>query len=50
MQIYLHIGLEQVGAARIQQVLADKREQLEGKGILFPRSAGAKTTLAFLWR
>lgn len=42
MQIYLHIGLEQVGAARIQQVLADKREQLEGKGILFPRSAGAK--------
>ncbi|WP_321828901.1 glycosyltransferase family 2 protein [Thalassovita sp.] len=42
MQIYLHIGLEQVGAARIQDVLANKREQLEAKGILFPRGAGGK--------
>ncbi|MGB0158545.1 MAG: glycosyltransferase family 2 protein [Thalassovita mediterranea] len=42
MQIYLHIGLEQVGAARIQDVMAQKREQLESKGILFPRGAGGK--------
>ncbi|MCG7492859.1 glycosyltransferase family 2 protein [Thalassobius sp. Cn5-15] len=42
MQIYLHIGMEQVGAARIQDVLAQKREQLEGKGILFPRGPGGK--------
>ncbi len=40
MRIHLHIGLEQVSAARLQQVLADKREQLAGKGILFPRSPG----------
>ena len=40
MRIHLHIGLEQVGAARLQSVLADKREQLAAKGILFPRSPG----------
>ena len=42
MRIYLHIGLEQVGADRVQQVLADKRDVLAGKGILFPRSPGGK--------
>ncbi len=42
MRIYLHIGPEQVGAARLQNVLADKREQLAHKGILFPRSPGGK--------
>lgn len=40
MKITLHIGLPECGAGRLQQVLADKREQLEGKGILFPRAAG----------
>ncbi len=40
MKIVLHIGLPECGAGRLQQVLADKREQLEGKGILFPRAAG----------
>ncbi|WP_420567073.1 glycosyltransferase family 2 protein [Thalassovita sp.] len=42
MRIYLHIGLEQVGASRLQSVLNDKREQLLSKGILYPRSPGAK--------
>jgi len=42
MRIILHIGLEQVGAERIQDVLAAKREGLIGKGILFPRSPGTK--------
>jgi len=42
MKIYLHIGLEQVGAARLQEVLASKRDQLITKGILFSRSAGPK--------
>ena len=42
MRIYLHIGLEHVGAARIQDVLAEKREQLASKGILFPRALGPK--------
>lgn len=42
MRIVLHIGLEQVGADRLQSVLAAKREQLLGKGVLFARSAGAK--------
>jgi hypothetical protein len=42
MRIYLHIGLEQVGADRLQKVLDDKREQLRGKGILFPRAPGGK--------
>ncbi|WP_406645053.1 glycosyltransferase family 2 protein [Aliisedimentitalea scapharcae] len=42
MRIYLHIGLEQVGADWLQKVLDDKREQLRGKGILFPRAPGAK--------
>lgn len=42
MQIHLHIGLEHVGAARLQRILADKRDQLLGKGILFPRGLGAR--------
>lgn len=42
MRICLHIGLEHVGSARLQGVLADKRENLLSKGVLFPRSAGAK--------
>ena len=41
MRIVLHIGLPECGADRLAQVLADKREQLETKGILFPRAAGA---------
>lgn len=42
MRIYLHIGLEHTGAERLQQIMADKREQLRGKGVLFPRAPGAK--------
>ncbi|WP_420013767.1 hypothetical protein [Tateyamaria sp.] len=42
MKIHLHIGLEQVGADRLQSVLALKREQLLTKGILFARSPGNK--------
>ncbi len=42
MRIYLHIGLEETGAARLQSVLAAKREQLTGKGIVFARSPGNK--------
>ncbi|MEC8666989.1 MAG: glycosyltransferase family 2 protein [Pseudomonadota bacterium] len=42
MRIHLHIGLAGCGADRLQDVLADKRSQLEGKGVLFPRSAGSK--------
>ncbi|MFT5616713.1 MAG: hypothetical protein ACI8Q6_004019, partial [Granulosicoccus sp.] len=42
MRIYLHIGPSQVGANRLQQVLADKREQLISKGVLYPRSPGPK--------
>ncbi|HSG56899.1 MAG TPA: glycosyltransferase family 2 protein, partial [Paracoccaceae bacterium] len=42
MRIYVHIGLEQVGAARLQNVLAAKRDQMIGKGVLFARSPGNK--------
>ncbi|WP_299148480.1 glycosyltransferase family 2 protein [uncultured Tateyamaria sp.] len=42
MKIHLHIGLEQVGADRLQSVLAAKRDQLITKGILFARSPGNK--------
>ncbi|CUH68426.1 hypothetical protein TG4357_03569 [Thalassovita gelatinovora] len=42
MRIYLHIGLEQTGAARLQQILSDKRDQLATKGYLFPRALGPK--------
>jgi len=42
MRIYLHIGLEQVGADRLQSVLAAKRDQLASKGVLFARAPGNK--------
>ncbi|WP_338153314.1 glycosyltransferase family 2 protein [Pseudophaeobacter leonis] len=40
MRIFLHIGLEHVGAERLQKIMADKRDQLRAKGILFPRAPG----------
>ena len=40
MRIYLHIGPENVGADRLQQVLAAKRDNLIGKNVLYPRSPG----------
>ena len=42
MKIHLHIGLEGCGILRLQNVLEEKRAQLEGKGVLFPRSPGPK--------
>ncbi|MEP2716997.1 glycosyltransferase family 2 protein [Pseudophaeobacter sp.] len=42
MRIYLHIGLEHTGADRLQQIMADKRDQLRSKGVLFPRAPGNK--------
>ncbi|MCI2398852.1 glycosyltransferase family 2 protein [Aliiroseovarius subalbicans] len=42
MRIYLHIGLEQCGATRIQEVLDNKRDQLSDKGVLYPRTPGRK--------
>ncbi len=42
MRIYLHIGPEQVGAGRLQSIMADKRAQMADKGVLFPRSPGGK--------
>ncbi|MEP2889221.1 glycosyltransferase family 2 protein [Tateyamaria sp.] len=42
MIIHLHIGLEQVGADRLQSVLASKRDQLISKGVLYARSPGNK--------
>jgi hypothetical protein len=42
MRIYLQIGPEETSAARIQSVLADKREQLVRKGVLYARSPGNK--------
>ncbi|GGH20378.1 Glycosyl transferase family 2 [Cribrihabitans marinus] len=40
MRIVLHLGPEVAGAGRIQRILSDKREQLAGKGVLYPRSPG----------
>lgn len=42
MELILHIGLQYCGAERIQDVLNDKRDQLEGKGVLYPRTPGKK--------
>ncbi len=42
MRIHLHIGLEHVGADRLQAVLAKKRDQLASKGYLLPQSLGGK--------
>ena len=41
-RIHLHIGLDAQATARLQTVMADKREQMLSKGILFPRAAGAR--------
>lgn len=42
MRVYLHIGLEQVGAGRLQSILAAKRDQMINKRVLFARSPGSK--------
>lgn len=42
MKIYLHIGMEQCGAARLQQVLEAKRGQLAQQGVVFARAGGGK--------
>ncbi len=42
MRIHLHIGLEQVGAGRLQDVLAAKRDQMIGKAVLYARTPGNK--------
>jgi hypothetical protein len=42
MRIYLHIGPEEASAARVQSILADKREQLLRKGVLYARAPGNK--------
>ncbi|WP_319824162.1 glycosyltransferase family 2 protein [Thalassovita sp.] len=41
MRIFLHIGLEQVGADRLQKVLHAKRDQLLTQGVLYAASPGA---------
>ena len=40
MQVFLHIGLPHCGGASIQATLDDKRNQLIGKGVLYPRAPG----------
>jgi hypothetical protein len=40
MQVFVHIGLPQCGAAIIQATLDDKRNQLIKKGVLYPRTPG----------
>jgi len=42
MRIFLHIGPDCVGAERIQETLDDKRDNLISRGILYPKSLGAK--------
>jgi len=42
MRVFLHIGPDSLGADRIQETLDDKRENLISRGILFPKSLGAK--------
>ncbi|MEP1766477.1 MAG: glycosyltransferase family 2 protein [Sulfitobacter sp.] len=42
MRIYLHIGPEEASAARIQSILADKREPLLRQGVLYARAPGNK--------
>ncbi|WP_163849433.1 glycosyltransferase family 2 protein [Pseudooceanicola aestuarii] len=42
MKIHLHIGPDQTGALRLQRVLADKRDQLLARGVLFPRAPGPR--------
>ena len=40
MRIIVHVGMDQCGASRIQDTLANKRDQLSSKGILYPTAAG----------
>ncbi|MBB96278.1 MAG: glycosyl transferase family 2 [Rhodobacteraceae bacterium] len=42
MRILLHIGLEQVGAGRLQRALADSRDALAAQSVLFPRGPGPR--------
>lgn len=42
MRITIHIGPESMGAERIQDVLSEKSDNLLGRGVLFPKSLGAK--------
>ncbi|MFP4328890.1 MAG: glycosyltransferase family 2 protein, partial [Paracoccaceae bacterium] len=42
MRIVLLIGMDAWAIGRIASVLEDKRGQMAGKGVLFPRAAGAK--------
>ena len=42
MRIFLHIGLEHVGANRLQAVLAGKRSELAQQKVLYPKSPGNK--------
>ena len=42
MRIILHIGPEQVGAERLQSLLAENREALAADGVLVPKSPGAR--------
>ncbi len=42
MKISLHIGPDFWAASRVQDILADKRQQLLSKGVLFARSPGPK--------
>ena len=42
MEIILHIGLPHCGAGRLQEFLDSKRDQLIGKGILYPRAPGRR--------
>lgn len=40
MRIIVHVGMDQCGASRIQDTMANKRDQLSSKGILYPTAAG----------
>lgn len=42
MRVFLHIGPDSMGADRIQETLDDKRDNLITRGILYPKSLGAK--------
>ncbi|WP_353472049.1 glycosyltransferase family 2 protein [Salipiger sp. H15] len=42
MRIFLHIGPDAQTAGRLQQVLDAKRRQLAKRGLLYPRSPGAR--------
>ncbi|MCR8547127.1 glycosyltransferase family 2 protein [Salipiger sp. P9] len=42
MKIHVHIGPDGPSSDRLQRVLNAKREQLRGKGVLYPRAPGAK--------